>query len=192
MAGVFDQSPGWRFTAADLAVFPTQLPSGDVDYELDQGRLVLMVPPGHPHGLVQVRIASKFAIQGEEAGFGQAVTDEAVVVSRNPDTVLSPDVAFIAKSKLPVRVTREGYLETIPDVVVEIRSKNDSRAELERKTETYLSAGVSLVLIADPEAKTIVAYRAGAEPRVYLEADMVELDEPIPGFRMGVKEMFRG
>ena len=36
------------------------------------------------------------------------------MVSRNPDTVLSPDVAFISKSKLPVRVTSEGYLETIP------------------------------------------------------------------------------
>jgi Uma2 family endonuclease len=187
----FAPSVGWRFTAADLAVFPTSLPSGDVDYELDQGRLVLMVPPGHPHGLVQLQIAGEFLIQGQRAGFGQAVTDEAVVLSRNPDTVLSPDVAFISKSKLPVRVSREGYLETIPDIVVEVRSKNDTHAELERKAETFLSAGVGLVLIADPEAKTIAAFRAGAERRVYFESDTFALDDPIPGFRLSVREVFR-
>jgi len=114
------------------------------------------------------------------------------MVSRNPDTVLSPDVAFISQSKLPVRVTSEGYLETIPDIVVEVRSKNDARSELDRKTNMYLSTGVGLVLIADPEAKTIVAHRSGAEPQVYLESDTFLLDEPIPGFRLIVKEMFRG
>ena len=36
MSGVLDQSAGWRLMAADLAFFPTCLPSGGVDYELDQ------------------------------------------------------------------------------------------------------------------------------------------------------------
>jgi hypothetical protein len=43
MAGVLVphevQAPIRPFTAADLAAFPTHLPSGDVDYELDHGRL---------------------------------------------------------------------------------------------------------------------------------------------------------
>ena len=33
-------------TAADLAVLPRHSPSGDVKYELDDGRLVVMAPPG--------------------------------------------------------------------------------------------------------------------------------------------------
>ena len=33
-------------TAADLAVLPSQLPSGPVLWELDNGRLVVMAPPG--------------------------------------------------------------------------------------------------------------------------------------------------
>lgn len=32
-------------TAADLAVLPTELPSGSVRYELDDGELVVMPPP---------------------------------------------------------------------------------------------------------------------------------------------------
>jgi hypothetical protein len=36
-----------RLTAADLAALPTDLPSGSVKYELDDGRLVPMSPPGN-------------------------------------------------------------------------------------------------------------------------------------------------
>ena len=35
-------------TVADLAVFPDELPSGPVKYELDDGKLVMMAPPGGP------------------------------------------------------------------------------------------------------------------------------------------------
>jgi Uma2 family endonuclease len=180
------------FTAADLEFFPTDLPSGPIDYELDNGRLILMTPPGHAHGAAQARIATKFIVQAEEAGHGRAFTEVGVVLSRNPDTVLCPDVAFVGKSKLPVRESREGYLETIPDLVVEVRSKNDSRAELERKAAEYLSAGVAAVWIADPEAKTIGVHRAGSEPRIYSGSQTLESDEPIPGLRLNVADIFRG
>ena len=89
-----------------------------------------------------------------------------IELSRNPDTVLGADLAFVAKSKLPVRRSREGYLETIPDLVIEVRSKNDTRAELERKAQQYLSAGVVIVLISDPEAKTVAEHRVGIEPHI--------------------------
>jgi hypothetical protein len=42
-------------TAADLEAFPSELPSGwPIDYELDNGRLVLIrAPPGDVHGAAQ-------------------------------------------------------------------------------------------------------------------------------------------
>jgi Uma2 family endonuclease len=194
MAGVLfspaGQPAGRLFTAADLALFPTHLPSGDVDYELDHGRLVLMVPPGELHASVQLFFGTELMSQGQRKGHGRAYSEVGIVLSRNPDTVLGADLAFIGKSKIPVRKSREGYLETIPDLVAEIRSKNDTRAELERKAAEYLSAGVRLVLIVDPEAKTIVAHQAGSEPRLYRESDTLTLDELIPGFRLHLAECF--
>ena len=35
------------FTVADLAALPDELPSGPVHYELDNGRLITMPPPGY-------------------------------------------------------------------------------------------------------------------------------------------------
>src|SRR6185369_8982845 len=40
------------YTAADLAELPSELPSGPVRYELDNGRLISMAPPGDEHGMV--------------------------------------------------------------------------------------------------------------------------------------------
>src|SRR5881227_1122042 len=80
------------FTAADLPLFPTNLPSGSVDYELRKGRLVVMVPPGSTHGSLQLRIGSALLNQGEEQGHGKAFAEIGVVLSRKPDTVVGPDL----------------------------------------------------------------------------------------------------
>ena len=184
------ESHGRLFTAADLAALPTNLPSGDIDFELDQGRLVLMVPPGHLHGAVQVRLGSALFTQAEQRGYGRAFTEVGVVLSRRPDTVLGPDAVFISSAKLPVVESPEGYLETIPDLAVEVRSRNDSAAELDRKIAHYLGAGVRVVWIADPKTKTIAAHRAGEKPRIFSESETLTIDDVIPGFRLAVADVF--
>src|SRR3972149_3245892 len=89
------------FTAADLEAMPTDLPSGPVDYELDNGRLVfIMVPPGNIHGAVQLRIGSHLLVQGELKGHGKARTEVGVVLWRDPDRVVTPDVLFVANKSL--------------------------------------------------------------------------------------------
>jgi Uma2 family endonuclease len=178
------------FTAADLDALPTDLPSGIADYELDNGRLIVMSPPGRVHGFVELSIGAELKSQGERAGHARAFTDVGVALSRNPDTVFAPDVAFISKSKLPERDTPEGYLETIPDLVVEVRSKNDSLAELTAKAKKYLSAGVAAVWIADPKARTVTVRRPRSKPRVYRSSETMELNDPNPGFRLKVATVF--
>ncbi|MCH7685276.1 MAG: hypothetical protein IH899_01105, partial [Planctomycetes bacterium] len=44
------------YTAADVAAMPAELPSGPVLYELDDGRLITMVPPGNEHGAVEANL----------------------------------------------------------------------------------------------------------------------------------------
>jgi Uma2 family endonuclease len=181
------------FTAADLEALPSDLPSGPIDYELDNGRLVLItVPPGNIHGAAQLRIGTQLMIQGELKGHGKARTEVGVILWRNPDRVVTPDVLFIAKKSLPIRTSREGYLETIPELVVEIRSKNDSLKYVERNVQHYLKAGVELVWVADPEVRTLTAHSASGEPAVYNETDTLSLPERIPGFSMPVADVFRG
>ena len=180
------------FTTADLEALPTDLPSGPIDYELDNGRLVLiMVPPGNIHGAAQSNIATHLKVQGEFKGHGKARTEVGVVLWRSPDRVVTPDVLFIAVKSLPIRTSPEGYLETVPELVVEVRSKNDSLRYVERKVEHYLKAGVAVVWVADPAAKTVAVHTSQGEPVAYGEADTLELPGLIPGFSLPVADVFR-
>lgn len=178
-------------TAADLAVMPTRLPTGDVKYELDDGRLVVMSPPGFRHGKVVLKIAAQLLVQGEQRGYGEACDECGVILRRNPDRVVGTDGAFVAAKALPAKMSPEGYLETIPELVVEVRSKNDTGPEVEAKVREYLAAGVELVWVADPDARTVTAYRPNQSPQVFTAADTLTADPVIPGFAVPVAELFR-
>ena len=179
-----------RFSIADVAALPTDLPSGTVDYELDNGRLVTMVPPGDRHGAVQGEIVTELKNQGQRRGLGLARSEVGIVLWRNPDRLVGADAAFILKQSLPLRHSPEGYLETIPELVVEVRSKNDSAAQIERKIEDYLAAGVQMVLVADPTTKTITAYEQSGKRRTFAEADTLTLSGILPDFSCSVAELF--
>jgi Uma2 family endonuclease len=180
------------FTAADLEVLPTDLPSGPIDFELDNGRLVfIMVPPGNIHGAAQSNISTQLKIQGEFKGHGKARTEVGVILWYGPDRVVTPDVLFIANKSLPIRTSAQGYLETIPELVVEIRSKNDSLKYVQRKVKHYLKAGVDVVWVADPATKTVTTHTATGEPVSYSESDSLQLPGLIPGFSMPVADVFR-
>jgi Uma2 family endonuclease len=180
------------FTAADLAELPRDLPSGPVHYELDNGRLVAMSPPGHKHGDLEYRIAKRLGDVVDPQQLGKIYTgDIGIVLWRNPDRVVGADIAFIRRESLPVKESREGYLETIPDLVVEVASKNDSAAYLERKAGDYLRAGVRVVWVADPQAKTLTEHRRDVQPRLFAETETVALPEIIPGLKLALPDLFR-
>lgn len=183
--------PGERLlTAADLALLPDELPSGPVQYELDNGRLVIMPPPGDTHGAVESNLVTEMKIQGERRGHGKVRGEVGIILWRNPDRVVGADGVFISASSLPIRVSPEGYLETIPDLAVEIRSKNDSMTEVLAKVKDYLLAGVRVVLVADPAKKTVTAFRRGRKPKVFALADILTVEDVIPGFQLPVSQVF--
>ncbi len=180
------------FTIADLAALPDELPSGPVRYELDDGRLVIMTPPGFFHGTIEGNFVTALKTQGEYRGLGIASSgDVGIILRRNPDRIVGADAAFVASSSLPLRLSPEGYLETIPDLTVEVRSKNDTLAQLRRKVNRYLRAGVRVVWVADPIRRTVTEYRSGQTPQVFTEADTLTLEDIIPGFQLSVQAALR-
>ena len=185
-------SSGQRLlTVADLAVLPSDLPSGPVLYELDNGRLVIIPPPGDIHGAVESKFTGTFLYEGEKQGHGKVrCGDVAIVLWRNPDRVVGADVAFITNASLPTRLSPEGYLETIPELVVEVKSKNDTMAEVERKVADYFRAGVKVILVPDPAKKTVTVYRPGQTSHVLIENDVLTVEDIIPGLKMLVADAF--
>jgi Uma2 family endonuclease len=81
-------------------------------------------------------------------------------------------------------------LETIPELITEVRSKNDTQPEIDQKVKDYMTAGVKVVWVADPATQTVTEYRSGQSPRVYTINDTLTAEDIIPGFQMPVRQVF--
>jgi Uma2 family endonuclease len=179
------------FKIADISVMPRDLPSGAVDYELDNGRLVVMSPPVNRHSALQTRLNGELYVQADCRGLGETRVEAGLILWRNPDRLVGPDLAFFSKNLFPLRESSEGYIETMPDLVFEVRSKNDTLSEIQQKVTDYLNAGVKQVFIVDPAANTVAQHRVGAPVTMFGEHDILHLDDVIPGCSLSLAELFR-
>jgi Uma2 family endonuclease len=179
-----------RLLVADVAALPSLLPSGPVDYELREGGLIMTSPTGDDHGALQSRLAAALVVQGDRRGLGKTRTETGLILQRDPDTLYGPDVMFLASRSYPLRLSPERYWETIPNLVIEIRSKNDTAAELDQKVRDYLAAGVELVWVADPTRQFVTVHRLGAAPTELGVNDTLTADEIISGFRLPLVDLF--
>ncbi len=91
--------------------------------------------------------------------------------AEDPNRVRRPDVSYIAAGRLPNNELPEGHIRTVPDVVVEVVSPNDSHGDVETKVEEYLRAGVRLVWVFGSATRRVWIY-PGIDRRAYsLTAD---------------------
>jgi Uma2 family endonuclease len=87
------------------------------------------------------------------------------------------------------------FIEGPPTFAVEVRSENDygpaADAEMAAKRTDYFQAGTQVVWDVDPLAETIMCYRAGvADPDVFRRGDIADAEPAVPGWRVGVDEVF--
>ena len=108
-----------------------------------------------------------------------------------PGLVRIPDVAFIAWERFPnQRLPAEPIPGVAPDLAVEVRSECNTEAEMERKLVEYFATGVRMVWYLDPKSRTARVYTSPTAVRILTEADTLEGDPVLPGFRLPVREWF--
>lgn len=74
------------------------------------------------------------------------------------------------------------------DLAVEVLSPDDRPAEIRNKVGEYLRRGTPLVLVIDPEKRTVTQWPPSSSPVTLTEVDTLDLDEVIEGFRCEVRE----
>jgi Uma2 family endonuclease len=105
--------------------------------------------------------------------------------------VLSPDVSFIRRDRLP-RTAEEGkrFFRGAPDIVVEVLSPWDRTSRLHEKMEEYFRSGARLLWVVNPEEKTVEVCRAQTVSRLLTERDTLDGENVLPGFRLPLAELF--
>jgi len=174
-------------TADDLL----NLPDDGYRYELLDGELIRMAPTGGEHNDVGGNIY--WALSGfvRSRGLGRVlVGDTGVILRRHPDRVRAPDVCFIARERLPDGRVPEGYLEIVPDLIVEVISPGDRPAEVAAKIAEWLAAGARLVWAVYPRTKEVIAHRGPGDRRVYRAGDILDAEPVLPDFTYPVAALF--
>ena|SRR5581483_3179958 len=162
-----------------------------MQYELLDGALIEMSPPGWEHGYVMGNVywALRSFVQGRDLGIVLA-GDPGVILRRGPDTVLGPDVCFVAKGRLPEGRLPKAFFDLIPDLIVEIVSPGDTRAEVEQKIQEWLQAGARLVWAVYPDTRSVAVRSSSGPARVYGESETLDGGDVLPGFAVRVSEFF--
>lgn len=162
-----------------------RLPDDDFKYELVEGRVVKMSPPGARHGAIAVRLGHLLYDYVDDRKLGVVMTETGYTLQRDPDTVRGPDLSFVRAERLSDGLPR-GFFSGPPDFVVEIVSPDDRLRELRDKAAEYLMRGVHLVWVVDPVRKRVTQYSTGCDPVIFTIGDQLDGGNVIPGFRCDV------
>lgn len=160
-------------------------------YELIEGELISMAPAGGRHGHVAMQIGWRLAEHVAKNGLGMAFAAETgFLLERSPDTVRAPDAAFISAERLPPGGITAGFVDIVPDLVVEVASPGDTASELQAKTEEWLRYGVRMVWVAYPNSQSIAVYQSPDDVRIFNVGDEIAGSPVVSGFRCPVEDIF--
>jgi len=159
-------------------------------FDLIRGELYHMPPAGEEHSQIGINLIVPLTLHVRTTQSGRVYgPDAGFILARDPDILLSPDVAFVRTDRLP-QGRWTGFLPVPPDLAVEIVSPSDRPSLVTSKVMQYLSAGVRLVWLIEPDERVITAYSPDRSPHVYTVSDDIDAGEVVPGFRIRVSEIF--
>lgn len=173
-----------RITAEELLAMPQDQPC-----ELIAGEIVMLAHAGYQHGKIAATIG--FLLQSDVTKYprGSVVyAGTGFLISRNPDTVRAPDVAFVRRDRQPE--SPEGFFPGAPDLAVEVISPTDRLANVNEKARAWLAAGTPLVWVVWPDTRSVVIHRSGQPSRILHAQDTITGEEVLPGFECAVAEFF--
>jgi Uma2 family endonuclease len=103
--------------------------------------------------------------------------------------VRSPDISFVARGRFKKGAVPKGFIPFAPDLAVEVLSPEDCSRFVLDKVGEYLDAGVRMVWVLDPNARSASIYRSLTSVRTLSANDALNGEDVLPGFRCRLREI---
>lgn len=171
----------------------------EAPFELIDGERILLVPPLARQVVVLKLLYDLLVDFTRKHKSGQVFPEAPFVVVESADWVMGsrvPDILFYAAQRWSDYITNypdwgDKPFVLIPDLCVEIVSKNDSYEDVDSKVQRYLNDGVRLVWVVNPRNQTVIVYRNGSDQITRLtEEHTLTGEDVLPGFSVPVKSIF--
>ena len=152
----------------------------------------MMSPAGWKHGEIVSTLHGLLASHIEKQKLGKTFCAETgFLLSRNPDTVRSPDFAFVSNASLPANAPEEAFWPGAPDLAVEVLSPDDRAGYVSEKIRLWLSAGAKEVWIVDPHLQSVTIHRGPTVISIYaVDQKLLGDEQLLPGFSCAVADIF--
>jgi Uma2 family endonuclease len=176
-----------RITQAEFEQFLALPENADRRFELINGEIIEKMPT-EEHGVIAVKLILRVGGHIETHQLGRLAVEPRHKMPDDDQDARLPDIAFTSNARL-LPLVRQGAVPQMPDLVIEIKSPDDSEKKMAAKAHYYLANGSRMVVLVFPERRQFKVFTPDAE---YLlsEADVFEGGDVLPGFSLRVGEVF--
>ena len=145
------------------------LPEGTLA-ELIDGILYMSPAPKFNHQSLLLKLSRKLCDEIIDKAKGEVIVAPFDVYLDEHSNAVQPDIVVVLNANDHI-LDREGSIHGVPDLLVEILSKGNSKHDTVRKLELYERFGVKEYWIVDPKTTEAFVYRlVNGKYRVYSEA----------------------
>ncbi len=138
-----------------------------------------------------VAVTISFILKGFVAPQRLGLVSGADGFFRLSSTTRGPDVAFTAWDRFPGGVfPKQLYPGVAPNLVAEVLSPGNTKAEMARKRMEYFHAGVTLIWMVDCTHRSVAVYASPTDVVIVGEAEAINGGAVLPGFSAQVGDFF--
>ncbi|MEH2141979.1 Uma2 family endonuclease [Nostoc sp.] len=177
----------------DLEQLQTEHPEWQM--ELVDGKIIVSPPSDYESEEIGTRLITFLnnwvmsrklgRVTGSSTGFILPNIEEDNLEKRN---LRSPYVSFVRAERL--KKTKRDFVELVPDLMVEIKSKTDRIKPLEEKIQLFLQLGSVVGILIDPDKLTVTVYRINQAPIVLQNGDTLTLLDLLPGWELVISDLW--
>ncbi|MEL6270460.1 MAG: Uma2 family endonuclease [Chloroflexota bacterium] len=173
------------YTLPEFETLLRQPENNNRSIELIHGTVVEKMAPTQEHGYIAANVSGELRAHVKPRDLGRVSVETAHTSTDDTYNYRIPDVSFVSGDAL----TKQGAVPHMPDLAVEIKSPDDSYAELREKANYYLTNGAKLVWLIFPDKQRVEVHTP--DEVTTLEADdTLDGGDVLPDFKIAVSVLF--
>jgi len=159
----------------------------DWKMELVGGKIIIMAPSGYESEEVSSNFLIEMGSWVRPRKLGRVTGSSALFDLPNGDR-RAPDVSFVRAEKLPQTTKKPAAV--VPDLVVEVKSPNDTVEELQQKIQSFLAQGTAVGILIDPDTRELQVMRPHQSVEIFRDGDTLVLPDLLPEWSLAISDLW--
>ncbi len=157
-----------------------------------KGELIVMSPTGSETGERNADLIYQIQHWNIQSGKPGKVFDSSTGFKLPNGAKRSPDLSWIANIRWNTltKEQKRGFAPIAPDFVIELMSPTDNLLDVQQKMEEYMSCGVKLGWLINPDERRVEIYRLAKEKEVLNNPSNLSGEDILPNLIVDLSDIF--